>query len=73
MRRTLSLILFSLVVMLCAMIPAQPAGVRAQGGSQAALVGKIAFTSNRSGKYQIIVMNADGSNLVQVTWDKDHR
>jgi Tol biopolymer transport system component len=28
---------------------------------------RIAFSSNRSGRYQICVMNADGTNLVQVT------
>ena len=35
------------------------------------LTGQIAFTSNRTGNYQIYIMNADGTNLVRVTQDPD--
>jgi Tol biopolymer transport system component len=33
---------------------------------------RIAFTSNRDGKYEIYVMKADGSDVRRVTTDTEH-
>jgi Tol biopolymer transport system component len=50
------------------MAPAPPEGLRIDAARQASMKGRMLFASNRDGDSEIYVMNADGTQITQLTF-----